>query len=177
MVVSASSSTASRGARAGQRTGESPVERRALNRLRAELDAMPASLVVQIALWPDKLADWADEQGIDSSVVYNCLGGHKPYHRVRKLLARRLGVEKEDVDELIEAETSEPHSRQPPADPPPASPAPETDTGGAEAPPRAPDRASEEQSDARASRMPTTGNEGRQPAGDEHGQMQLSIVE
>ena len=83
---------------------------------------MPASLVVQIALWPDKLSDWADEMGIAPSVVYNMLAGTKPYHRVRALLARRLNVYKQSLDHLIDAPRPEPLAELPPEPPPPARP-------------------------------------------------------
>ena len=75
---------------------------------------MPASLVVQIALWPDKLADWAKEMEIAPAVVYNMLANVKPYHRVRGLLARRLNVPKEALDWLIEAPRPGPLAKLPP---------------------------------------------------------------
>ena len=97
-----------------ERTGASPIERRAVYRAQLEIQAMPASLVVQIALWPDKLADWAKEMEITPAVVYNMLANVKPYHRVRGLLARRLNVSKEALDWLIEAPRAEPLAKLPP---------------------------------------------------------------
>ena len=104
-----------------ERTGANPIERKAVYRAQLEIQAMPASLVVQIALWPDKLADWAKEMEIAPAVVYNMLANVKPYHRVRGLLARRLNVPKEALDWLIEAPRPEPLAKLPP-DPQAASP-------------------------------------------------------
>lgn len=118
-----------------ERDGSNPIERKAVYRTQVEIQSMPASLVVQIALWPDKLADWADEMGIAPAVVYNMLAGVKPYHRVRTLLARRLNVYKESLDHLVDARRPEPRAKLPPDPPqmlalpaprqaPPAAPAP-----------------------------------------------------
>ncbi|CAN5889251.1 MAG: hypothetical protein H0W11_09315 [Gemmatimonadetes bacterium] len=107
------------------RDGSNPIERKAVYRAQLEIRSMPASLVVQIALWPDKLADWAKETAIAPSVVYNMLANVKPYHRVRTLLARRLNVPKQELDHLIEAPRPEPLAKLPPEPPelpnPPAS--------------------------------------------------------
>ncbi len=103
------------------RDGSNPIERKAVYRAQLEIKSMPASLVVQIALWPDKLADWAKEMAIAPSVVYNMLANVKPYHRVRTLLARRLDVAKGVLDHLIEAPRPEPLAKLPP-EPPPTDP-------------------------------------------------------
>lgn len=103
--------------RKSQRDGTNPIERKALFRLETELAAMPASLIVRIALWPDDLANWSKENAIDPAVTYNMMANFKPYHRVRTLLARRLGVSKEDLDRLIENQTLEPSAKIPPAPP------------------------------------------------------------
>lgn len=100
-----------------ERDGTNPIERKAVYRAQVEIGSMPASLVVQIALWPDKLADWSKETGVAPAVVYNMLAGVKPYHRVRTLLARRLNVSKRFLDHLIDARRPEPHAKVPP-DPP-----------------------------------------------------------
>lgn len=99
------------------RDGSNPLERKAVFRAQLEIKSMPASLVVQIALWPDKLADWAKEMDISPSVVYNMLAGTKPYHRVRALLARRLNVYKRTLDHLIDAPRPEPFAKLPPEPP------------------------------------------------------------
>lgn len=110
-------STASAHASRPARDGENPLERRAVYKLAVDRAAMPASKLVQVLLWPDELAEWARQEGIDSSVLYNTLSGHKPYHDVRERLARRLGVEKRYVDALIDRPPGEPHANRPP-DPP-----------------------------------------------------------
>lgn len=97
-----------------ERDGHNPVERRGLHRVYREIPSLPASPVVQLALWPERLADWAKSQHVDASVVYNCLAGHKPYHRVRRMLARRLGVGKGALDALIDRTPREPAHLQPP---------------------------------------------------------------
>jgi hypothetical protein len=107
-----------------ERDGSNPIERKALYRAHVEMRSMAPSLVVQIALWPDKLADWARETGVAASVVYNMLAGVKPYHRVRALLARRLDVPKEVLDHLIDAPRPEPRAKLPPDPPPDAPPLP-----------------------------------------------------
>lgn len=99
-----------------ERDGSNPIERKAVYRTQVEIQSMPAWRVVQIALWPAKLADWADEMGIAPAVVYNMLAG-KPYHRVRTLLARRLNVYKESLNHLIDARRPEPRAKLPPEPP------------------------------------------------------------
>jgi hypothetical protein len=85
-----------------QRTGRSPIERAAVARVRTAVAAMPASLVVQLALWPDELARWARAERAAESLVYNMLAGRKPYVRTRERLARRLGVPTGVLAQLIE---------------------------------------------------------------------------
>ncbi len=75
-----------------QRSGTTRLEAQAIARVREHVAAMPASLVVQLALWPDELARWARAERIAESVVYNLLARRKPYLRIRERLAARLGV-------------------------------------------------------------------------------------
>jgi hypothetical protein len=86
------------------RTGQNAVERLAVEVVRREIAAMPASLVVQLALWPGEIAAWAREIRSSESLVYNMLAGRKPYTRTRAELARRLDVSIGVVDHLIEAQ-------------------------------------------------------------------------
>jgi hypothetical protein len=79
---------------------------------------MPASLVVQILLWPEKMTDWARDEGVTPALVYNMLGGFKPYHGLRERLAQRLGVTKGAVDHLIDARRQQPSTRRIPEPPP-----------------------------------------------------------
>lgn len=109
-----------------ERDGSSVPERKAVYRVQTEIAAMSASMVVQLLLWPDQISDWAKEVNVRPSVVYNMLAGphsaspqwpYKPYHRVRELLAKRLGITKEQLDYLIDAPRPQPRSRTP-QDPP-----------------------------------------------------------
>lgn len=104
------------------RDGLSALERKALYRVHTELAAMPASLVVQILLWPEKITDWARDENVTPALVYNMLGGFKPYHGLRERLAQRLGVTKAAVDHLIEARRQQPSSRRIPEPPPDFAP-------------------------------------------------------
>jgi hypothetical protein len=100
------------------RDGLSALERKALYRVHTELPAMPASLVVQILLWPEKITDWARDENVTPALVYNMLGGFKPYHGLRERLAQRLGVTKAAVDHLIDARRQQPTTRRIPEPPP-----------------------------------------------------------
>ena len=99
------------------RDGLSALERKALYRVHTELPAMPASLVVQILLWPEKITDWARDENVTPALVYNMLGGFKPYHGLRERLAQRLGVTKGAVDHLIDARRQQPSTRRIPEPP------------------------------------------------------------
>jgi hypothetical protein len=100
------------------RDGLSALERKALYRVHTELPAMPASLVVQILLWPEKITDWARDESVTPALVYNMLGGFRPYHALRERLAQRLGVTKAAVDHLIDARRQQPSTRRIPEPPP-----------------------------------------------------------
>ena len=108
--------------RSRDRDGLSALERKALYRVHTELPAMPASLVVQILLWPEKITDWARDEGVTPALVYNMLGGFKPYHGLRERLAQRLGVTKSAVDHLIDARRQQPSTRKIPEPPPDFAP-------------------------------------------------------
>jgi len=97
-----------------ERTGQNAVERLAIAVVRREIAAMPASLVVQLALWPDEVAAWAREIHASESLVYNMLAARKPYARTRLQLAHRLDVGLAVLDHLIEARRATPTSRRGP---------------------------------------------------------------
>lgn len=105
-----------------ERTGATAVERIAVRTVAREIAAMPASMVVQLALWPDELARWARSTRTDTSVVYNALAGRKPYRAVRERLAARLGVSPGVLGQLIDAARPLPTSQRDPDAPPPAEP-------------------------------------------------------
>jgi hypothetical protein len=96
-----------------ERNGRNAVERKAVFRVQTDVASMPASLVVQLALWPDDVAHWARAAGEDESLVYNMLARRKPYWRAREALARRLQVSVAVLSHLIESERPLPTARRP----------------------------------------------------------------
>lgn len=105
-----------------ERTGATRVEQLAVRTVAREIAAMPASLVVQLALWPDELARWARNTRVDTSVVYNALAGRKPYRAVRERLAARLDVSPGVLGHLIDAARPLPTAQRDPDVPPSADP-------------------------------------------------------
>lgn len=103
--------------RAFDRTGRSAVERLAVLAVARDVAAMPASLVVQLALWPADLAHWARGERLSESLVYNTLAARKPYTRVRQLLATRLDVPLGVVGQLIDARRPLPTAQREPGAP------------------------------------------------------------
>ena len=98
-----------------ERTGSTHVEQLAVRTVAHEVAAMPASLVVQLALWPDELARWARASRVDASVVYNALAGRKPYRAMRERLAARLEVIPGVLGQLIDATRPLPTAQRDPA--------------------------------------------------------------
>lgn len=101
-------------ARGKVRDGRNAIERQAVALVRHEVAAMPASLVVQLALWPDEIASWARAEGTSESLVYNMLARRKPYVRMRGRLADRLEVPLAVVSHLIDARRPLPSSKRAP---------------------------------------------------------------
>ena len=98
-----------------ERTGTTRVEHLAVRAVAREIAAMPASLVVQLALWPDEIARWARATRTDSSVVYNTLAARKPYRAVRERLASRLEVSPAVLAQLIDAQRPLPTTQRDPS--------------------------------------------------------------
>ena len=98
------------------RDGRNVVERQAVGVVQREVAAMPASLVVQLALWPDEIAAWARAEQTSESLVYNMLAHRKPYFRVRERLAERLNVPVEILAHLIAARRPLPLAKRGPDD-------------------------------------------------------------
>lgn len=117
----ASWSPAPSAARGKVRDGRNAIERQASTLVRHEIAAMPASLVVQLALWPDEIASWARAEGTSESLVYNMLARRKPYVRMRGRLADRLEVPVAVLSHLIDARRPLPSSKRSPDSPPPAT--------------------------------------------------------
>jgi hypothetical protein len=99
------------------RTGANAIERQAVAVVRHEIAAMPASLVVQLALWPDEIATWARAEHTSESLVYNMLARRKPYARARERLAERLAVPVAVLSHLIDARRPLPTAKLGPDDP------------------------------------------------------------
>jgi hypothetical protein len=90
------------------RTGSSPLERLAVARVAEDVAALPASLVVQLLLWPQSIADWTRERRVAPSLVYTLLANGQPAPRIERALALRLGVGADELRELIEGERAPP---------------------------------------------------------------------
>ncbi len=95
------------------RDGTNPIEQRAVWRAWRDVAALPASLLVQIALFPETLADWARRQRVPPSMLYAMLAGAQPHPGIREALARRLGVGVAALNVLVDAERREPASPAP----------------------------------------------------------------
>jgi lambda repressor-like predicted transcriptional regulator len=96
------------------RFGGSLLERIAGYRVLTESASMPASVIIKLCLWPDSIADFAREAGINPTVAQNALRGFKEYRKVRVALAKRLGVPIEEINHLVDAETRALKGKLPP---------------------------------------------------------------
>lgn len=96
------------------RDGSNPLERIAVERVQVEIAALPASLVVQLALYPETLAAWARRQNVPAPLLYSTLAAGQANQRIRHALAARLGVSPKDVDWLVDAVRPEPQATRPP---------------------------------------------------------------
>ena len=99
---------------AGVRDGTNPLEQRAVWHAWRQAAALPASLVVQLILFPETLAEWSRRRGVPASMLYAMLAGAQPHPGLRDGLARRLGVATHALDTLLDA------TRREPLGPPPA---------------------------------------------------------
>ncbi|HEU4632119.1 MAG TPA: hypothetical protein VFS08_20375 [Gemmatimonadaceae bacterium] len=106
------------------RDGSNPIEQRAVWHVWRELAAVPASLLVQIALFPETLADWARRAGVPPSMVYGMLAGTQPHPGLREALARRLDVPRHALDRVVDGVRRDPAVPRPIplADAPPPRP-------------------------------------------------------
>jgi hypothetical protein len=90
------------------RDGSNPLEQRAVWRVWRDAAALPASTIVQIALFPETLAEWARRRRVPPSALYALLAGTQPNPGVRELLAQRLGVAPSALATLIDRVRREP---------------------------------------------------------------------
>ncbi|HEY0971723.1 MAG TPA: hypothetical protein VGE02_12205 [Gemmatimonadales bacterium] len=95
------------------RDGSNPIEQRAVWRAWRDVAALPASVLVQIALFPETLAEWARRHRVPPPMLYAMLAGAQPHAGIREALARRLGVGIAAVDALVDAERREPMAPTP----------------------------------------------------------------
>ena len=120
------------------RDGTNPIERRAVWRVWHDVAALPASVLVQIALFPETLAEWARRIDVPAAMVYAMLAGSAPHRPLRGALARRLAVAPSAVDVVVDTPRREPEPPRPPAlAPPPGADA----ADAADAPPEVAERA------------------------------------
>lgn len=113
------------GALPAVRDGSNPLEIRAVHHAWRETAALPASLLVQLALFPESLAVWARRRRIAPSLLYGVLAGTQRQPGVREALARQLGLSMAAIDHAIDAPRAQPSrpAALPLADaPPPAAP-------------------------------------------------------
>ncbi len=96
------------------RTHSDPVVRAAVGAVTANIGAMSASDVVQLALFPQSLSEWATDAGVHAAQVVNLLRRLRPYVRLRLGLAQRLGVPVAVVSHLIDATPKRPVSERMP---------------------------------------------------------------
>ena len=107
-----------------RRDGSNPIERRAAWHVAQDAAAFPASMIVQLALYPETLAEWARRRSVGPSMVYGMLAGTQPHPGLREALARRLDVATPVLAALLDAPRREPR-RAPTAalaDAPPPTP-------------------------------------------------------
>src|SRR5690606_36058459 len=73
------------------------------------------STIVQLAIFPESLAEWARRRAFPPSVVYTTLAGSQRNRRIRDALARRIGVSTRDLDTLLDSPRPEPEVLLPPS--------------------------------------------------------------
>ncbi|MHB1222454.1 MAG: hypothetical protein ACYC2G_00195 [Gemmatimonadaceae bacterium] len=96
------------GALPAVRDGTNPLELRAVFHAWRDTAALPASLLVQLALFPETLAVWARRRRIGPSLLYGVLAGTQRHPGVREALARQLGLSTAAIDHAIDAPRAEP---------------------------------------------------------------------
>lgn len=90
------------------RDGSNPLELRAVFHAWHDTAALPASVLVQLALFPETLAVWARRRHIAPSLLYGVLAGTQRHPGVREALARQLGLPTAAIDHAIDAPRAEP---------------------------------------------------------------------
>lgn len=96
------------GALPAVRDGSNPLEVRAVHHAWRETAALPASILVQLALFPESLAEWARRRRIAPSLLYGVLAGTQRQPGLREALARQLGLSTAAIDHAIDAPRAQP---------------------------------------------------------------------
>jgi hypothetical protein len=91
-----------------ERGDADPVVRTAVDNITRNVAALSGSEIVQLVLYPEPLAAWAEGAGVDESQVANLFRRHRIYARVRQLLTDRLGVPLAVLAHLIDAAAASP---------------------------------------------------------------------
>lgn len=90
------------------RDGSNPLEQRAVFHAWRNVAALPASLLIQLAIFPETLAAWARRRSVPASMLYATLAGSHRNARIRDALARQLDVSTAALDHIIQAPRHEP---------------------------------------------------------------------
>lgn len=98
-----------------ERGDADPVLRAAVDNVTRNVGALSASEIVQLVLYPQPLAAWAEGAGVDESQVANLFRRHRRYARVRQLLTERLGMPLLVLAHLIDAAPAAPTTHRSPA--------------------------------------------------------------
>jgi hypothetical protein len=101
--------------RGGDRSVADPIVSAAVENVRRQVASLSASEVVQLVLYPEPLAAWAQGVGVDESQVANLFRRHRTYARVRVMLADRLGVPLAVLGHLVDGAPAVSAARRPAA--------------------------------------------------------------
>jgi hypothetical protein len=101
--------------RGGDRSATDPIVAAAVDNVRRQVASLSASEVVQLVLYPEPTAGWAQGVGVDESQVANLFRRHRTYARVRLMLAERLGVPLAVLGHLVDGAPAVSAARRPAA--------------------------------------------------------------
>lgn len=91
---------------------ENPIVRTAIENVRLNIAAFPAGDVLQLVVFPRTIAEVAAEVGENESLISNLCRRHRPYVRLRVVLAEHLRVPLEILTHLIEATIATPLAKE-----------------------------------------------------------------
>lgn len=99
---------------AGERRTEDPIIQAAIRNVEANIAAFTASEVVQLALFPSSIAEWAATTDWGVGQVTNMLRRHRPYVAIRQALAERFAIAPTVLSRLIDTRPAQPTSERVP---------------------------------------------------------------